>query len=211
MRRNSVLTSILFAGAVGLSFQALAAPAPLLEEGAHCVAYKAEKVMLFVSKSEVIGKNCDISAQVLPEVGGLYHIEVIIPVHSFNSGDADRDRDVMTILKSSERPELIYKTKALTADAWKALFAKNDFDIEGELTIGAKSFPVVLHSHYKAESGQPEIEGMAKVHFADFDIKPPSVMAGVVAKAKPDLELYFHLMSQRILGADSIRLGSVAR
>jgi polyisoprenoid-binding protein YceI len=194
-----------------LMLSGVAQAAPLLEDGAHCVAYKAEKVMLFVSKSEVIGRNCDISAQVLPEVGGLYHIEVIIPLHSFSSGDVERDRDVAKILKESERPEMTFRTKAMNAADWKKLFAKPAFEIEGELTIGAKAYPVKLQSHYISKDESAEIEGLAKVRFEDFGISPPKVVAGIVAKAKPEFELYFHLLSQRILGADSIRLGSVER
>lgn len=179
--------------------------ASLLEDGAHCVAYKAQKVMLFVSKSDVIGKNCDIAAQVLPEVGGLYHIEVIIPVRSFASGDADRDKDVAKILKEGERPELTFRTKAMTADAWKALFAKGEFDIDGDLSIGAKAYPVKMASHYIAKDDAAEVDGVTKVKFEDFGIVPPKVVAGIVVKTKPDLELHFHLLSQRILGADQIR------
>lgn len=195
-----------------LLFGALSAWAGLstLDPGAHCVAYKVEKVVLFISKSEVVGKNCDISAQVLPEVGGLYHIEVIIPVRSFNSGDADRDKDVADILKADQKPEMTFRSKAMTADQWKALFTKGDFEVEGELSIGNKSYPLKLHSKYLTTDDGAEVDGIAKVRFSDFDISPPKVVGGVLAKAKPDLELDFHLLSQRILGADSIRLGTSA-
>lgn len=183
--------------------------ASLLEEGSHCVAYKAERDVLLglFSGRSVIGKNCDVAAQVLPEVGGLYHIEVNIPVRSFNSDDPDRDQDVQKLLKMEERQELTFRTKALTADAWRDLFAKGDFDLEGELSIGKKSFPLTIRSHYLAKDDAAEVDGVAKVRFKDFDIEPPRVVGGVVVKAKPDLELHVHLVSQRILGADSIRLG----
>lgn len=174
------------------------------------MAYKAEKVMFFLSSSEVVGKNCDVSAQVLPEIGGLYHIEVNIPVRSFNSGDSERDHDVMKILKADERPELTFRTKAMTAEEWKKLFAKSDFDIEGELMIGKKSFPLKIRSKYIVKDDNAEVDGHARVRYADFDITPPTVVGGVVAKAKPEFELHFHLQSQRILGADSIRLGAAA-
>lgn len=185
--------------------------ASLLDEGAHCVAYKAEKVVLFVSKSDVVGKNCDVSAQVLPEVGGLYHIEVNIPVRSFNSGDSDRDQDVMKLLKADERPEITYRTKALTAEQWKALFAKTEFDLEGELSIGGKTFPLKVQSTYLPKGDAAEVDGIARVKFKDFGIDPPKVLGGVAARAKPDLELHFHLLSQRILGATSIQLAPEAK
>lgn len=183
------------------------APAALFEEGSHCVAYRAEKVMFLFKKDEVIGKNCDISAQVLPEVGGLYHIEVNVPVRSFNSGDADRDKDVVKILKMDERPEITFRTKAMNADEWRELFKKENFDLEGEIYIGSKSFPLKMEAHYTAKEDSAEVNGIIHLKFEDLDIRPPRVGAGLVAKAKPDLELHFNLVSGRILGADSIRLG----
>lgn len=179
----------------------------LFEEGSHCVAYKAVKTMFLVSNDTVVGKNCDVSAQVLPEVGGLYHIEVNVPVRSFNSGDTDRDKDVLKILKADERPELTFRSKAFSAAQWHELFAKKEFPLEGELFIGAKGFPLTMQVRYLDKNESAEVDGTAHVRYQDFEIKPPKVAAGIVAKAKPDLELHFHLQSHRILGADSIRLG----
>ena len=187
--------------------QAFAAPnLSLLDPGTHCVAYRAEKTVLFVSTSSVIGKNCDISAQVLPEVGGLYHIEVIVPIKSFQSGDEGRDADVAKDLKIDVKPELTFKSKAMSVEEWRALFAKGTFDLPGELSVGDKSYPIKVSSEYLQVDDQPEVDGIAKVKFEDFGISPPKVIAGIVAKTKPDLELHFHLLGSRILGADSIRL-----
>ncbi len=197
----SSLLLVLFVGAVS------AAPDDVLfSEGSHCVAYKVIKTMFLVSNDTVVGKNCDVSAQVLPEVGGLFHIEVSIPARSFNSGDPDRDKDVLKILRAKERPELTFRSKALTVDAWRALFAKKDFPLEGQLYIGPNAFPITLQVEYKALEKSAEVLGRAKVKFQDFAMKPPKVGGGLVAKSKPDFELHFHLISNRILGADSIRL-----
>jgi len=184
-----------------------ATEAVLLEEGSHCVAYKVKKTMFLLKEDSVVGKNCDVSAQVLPEVGGLYHIEVNVPVRSFNSGDTDRDKDVLKILKAEERPELTFRSKAFTGDQWRDLFAKKEFPLEGQLYIGGYSYPLALQVQYFGKTNSAEVHGNARVRFQDFDIKPPKVAGGIVAKSKPDFELHFHLVSQRILGADSIRLG----
>lgn len=183
-------------------------PGPsLLEEGSHCVAYKVVKTMFLVKDDVVVGKNCDVSAQVLPELGGLYHIEVNIPVRSFSSGDSERDKDVLVILKASQRPELTFRSKAYDVGQWREKFAKTDFPLEGELYIGAKAYPLTLQVKYSEKESTAEVDGAGKVRFKDFDIKPPKVAGGLVAKAQSDFELHFHLVSQRILGADSIRLG----
>jgi polyisoprenoid-binding protein YceI len=185
----------------------MASPAgtPVLAEGTHCVAYRAQKTMLLLRTQEVVGRNCDISAQVLPEVGGLYHIEVNIPLRSFQSGETDRDKEVMKILLSDQRPELTFRSRALTAEGWRELFAKSEFELEGYLSIGNKTFPLKLAARYSERSESAEVEGLAQVRFSDFDLRPPKIVGGLLVKTKPELELHFHLLSQRILGADSIR------
>lgn len=180
----------------------------LFEAGSHCVAYKVRKTSFFVSTSDVVGRNCDVSAQVLPEVGGLYHIEVNIPIRSFSSGDSERDRDVMKILKAEQRAELTFKTTAQTAAQWRELFAQKNFDMDGQLTIGEKSFPVKMSAIYSETEEQAEIDGSTRVRFEDFGLRPPKVGGGIIASVKPELELHFHFISQRILGADSIRLAA---
>ncbi len=177
----------------------------LFEEGTHCVGYKVEKVMLLVSSSYVIGKNCDVSAQVLPELGGLYRIEVGVPIRAFQSGEEARDQDVMKTLKADVRPEILFKSRSMTANQWRELFARSEFSLDGELSIGDKSYPLKVSSHYTETSDNAEVDGLAKVRFADFEISPPKVAGGLIAKSKPDFELHFHLLASRILGADTIR------
>lgn len=192
--------------ALTFAFGSMAMPSPF-EEGSHCVAYQVEKVFLFIKTQTVVGKNCDVSAQVLPELGGLYHIEVNIPIRSFRSGDTERDKDVMRILRAEERPELTFRSKSLSSENWRELFSKKNFDLEGDLTIGENSFPLKIAIDYVDTDERAEVEGYAKVKFADFNLKPPTIAGGIIVKSKPDLELFIRLQSQRILGADSIRMG----
>jgi hypothetical protein len=177
----------------------------LFEAGSHCVAYRVNSTVFFVKSNTVTGRNCDVAAQVLPEVGGLYHIEVNIPIRSFDSGDDERDRDVIKILKADKRPELTFISESLSPEKWRELFGRDEFDLQGRLLIGEKSFSVKFSSKYTRGDDADEIDGRAKVRFQDFDLKPPRVAGGVFAKVKPDLELHFHFVSPRILGADSIR------
>mgnify|MGYP000134285359 CR=1 FL=1 len=70
------------------------ASASLLQNGDHCVAYKTEKRIFLVKNVTVIGKNCDVSSQVIPQVDGSFSIEMSVPVEGFHSGEPERDRDV---------------------------------------------------------------------------------------------------------------------
>jgi len=199
-----VLSSFLLFGFMNT---AVALADPQFDDGSHCVAYQVEKTMFLVKSDVVVGKNCDVSAQVLPEVGGLYHIEVNVPVRGFNSGDTDRDQDVLKILQAEVRPELTFRSKAFSGDQWREMFARKNFPLEGQLYIGQNSYPLTLNVAYVDKENSAEVHGRAQVKFQDFALKPPKVGGGIVAKSKSEFELFFHLVSTRILGADSIRLG----
>jgi hypothetical protein len=183
-----------------------AAALSLLEEGSHCVAYRVQLVRFFVNQVAVVGRNCDVAAQVLPEVGGLYHIEVNIPVRSFQSGDLSRDKDVSKILKAEQRAEITFKTTSLSAEQWRKVFAQKTFLLEGDITIGDKTFPLKVTADYQMKSEGAEVDGLGNIQFSDLGLRPPVLLGGMVARVKSDLELHFHLVSQRILGANSIRI-----
>jgi polyisoprenoid-binding protein YceI len=199
---NKVLLTLLLWS--GLNAWAAAYPSKL-EGGDHCVAYRVEKTMFFVKGVEVVGRNCDISAQILPEVGGLYRIEVNIPIDKFSSGEAERDKDVRKILKADVKPEMTFRSKALTTAQWNELLVTKDFVLEGELSIGEKFYPLKVIANH--EMGEPtgNIDGVAKATFSDFELKPPKVGGGVIAKTKKNIELDFHLQVGRILGADFLK------
>ncbi len=188
-----------------------AAEPSILEEGAHCVAYRVKKTVFFIKSDDVIGRNCDVSAQVLPEVGGHYHVEVNIPIRGFSSGDSERDRDVMKILKADQRPELTFKSASRSADEWREMFAKKEFVMDGELAIGDKSYPLKVNSRYVEKEDGAEIDGSVKMKFQDFGLRPPKVGGGLIANVKPDLELHYRFSSQRILGGNSIRVSTTAQ
>lgn len=179
--------------------------ASVFEDGGHCVAYRAQKTMFYVATTPVVGKNCDISAQVLPEVGGLYRIEVNIPIRSFSSGDTSRDEDVAKVLQVDIRPELLFRTKPMTVEQWRNLFKQGRFDLDGELTVGEKNYPIKLKAEYLEKGETVEVKGLSQLQFKDLELKPPKVVGGIVAQAKQDLELLFQLESNRILGADTIK------
>jgi hypothetical protein len=177
----------------------------VFEENSHCVAYRAQKTMFYVATTPVVGKNCDVSAQVLPEVGGLYRIEVNIPIKSFSSGDTSRDEAVAKTLQADVRPELVFRTKAMTVEQWRNLFKQGKFDLDGDLSIGEKNYPIKLKAEYVDRGEVVEVKGISQLQFKDLELSPPKVVAGIVAQAKQDLELLFQLESNRILGADTIK------
>jgi hypothetical protein len=153
---------------------------------------------------QVVGKNCDISAQLLPVVGGNYQVEVSIPITSFDSGDKDWDQDFRDLLKVSEQPDILFRSKEMSEKEWRQVVQKTSITLDGELNINNKTFKVTTPVQIKKVSGGVEVDGMTTVPFSKFELEPPKTMGGLITKTDSDLELHFHLVSEKILGADKI-------
>ena len=95
-------------------------PRSMFDFGKHCVAYKVKKKSFSVFSSTVVGKNCDISVQLLPVVGGGYQVDVSVPINGFDSGDRDRDQDVRVILKESEQSDIMFHSKVMSEIEWRS-------------------------------------------------------------------------------------------
>lgn len=186
---------------------AMASPvalASMFSAGQHCVGYKFKKKSLSVFSHQVVGKNCDISAQLLPVVGGGYQVEVSIPISSFDSGDKDWDQDFRDLLKESEQPDILFHSKVLSEKEWKLLVQKSDVVMEGELNINNKKYPLTAPCKIIKVPGGVEVDGVTTVPFAKFELQPPKTAGGLIAKADSDLEIHFHLVSDKVLGADKL-------
>lgn len=179
-------------------------PKSMFDAGKHCVGYKVKKKSLSLFNGTVVGKNCDISAQLLPVVGGGYQIEVSVPIAGFDSGDKDRDQDVKSILKESEQSDIIFRSKTMNEKDWKQFVQKPNVSLDGELTIAGKAYGISAPAQITKAGTGLEIDGIAVVPFSKFELQPPKFGGGLIAKADSDLELHFHLLSDKILGADKV-------
>ncbi len=190
-----------------LCFRGGASAPPLskiLADKDHCVAYKASKRMFLVRSVQVIGQNCEVSSQILPELGGKYLVEVLIPVSRFESGEAERDRDVVKLLGRAGRSEVIFRSESMDQETWKKRMSQGVFEVRGKLQIGEQSYDVKAQAQVHEGPNGPEVEGMVKARFEDFELKPPAMGLGLMAQVGRDLELHFRLSGRRTLGLGSL-------
>ena len=92
----------------------------------------------------------------------------------------------------------------MSENEWKKALQKSSLVLDGELIIAGKSYSISAPSQITKIKGGVEVDGVAVVPFAKFDLQPPKVGGGLIAKADSDLELHFHLLSPKILGADKV-------
>lgn len=164
----------------------------LPEKTASCVAWRTRKRMFLVSSARPVGVNCDITSRRVETPQGK-QIEVRAPIHKFSSGEPDRDKEVLDILKAGVQPDLLVRTAPLTSDP----FDTESGTLAGELSIGGKTYPIEIP--YRVEkAGQVDLVGVVKTTFTAFGIDPPVVGGGMVAKVYDELELHYRLIRDSI-------------
>jgi hypothetical protein len=176
----------------------------LFEAGQHCVGYKTQKTLLFVKKVEIIGRNCNASVEVIPDLDQTYYLKVSVPVDGFDSGEPDRDKAVAKILGQPKQSEVVFESKPMSQKAWQDLMAKDQFEIPGTFKVNGNSYPLAIKASRAQGAFGWELDGFVASTFTQFGITPPKIVGGLVARAADKLELHFHLLASKTLGADSL-------
>lgn len=200
-----ILWSVMFAFLWGVAFAKPPEIENVMEPTDHCVAYHAQKRLFFIRTVQVVGKNCDISAEVIPEPGGRFHVEVTVPVLSFDSGEIERDRDVAKILKADIYKTMTYVSASLTEAEWQKKLSEGKFQLEGKLVIQDQPFPVESQIQLiKSEDGKLSIQGVVSTEFKQLKLAPPRLWGGLGAQVNEELNLIFKIQSDKTLGASSL-------
>ena len=113
------LFGIITTGILLLLNSALAFPEePVFAPEEHCLAYKTVKTMFFFADVDVIGKSCDVTAEMhWEESGEKVQVEVSVPVKTLDSGTPLRDRDIPGILKADLTPNIRFVSEWLEKSA----------------------------------------------------------------------------------------------
>ncbi|MCW2650216.1 MAG: YceI family protein [Mycobacterium sp.] len=123
-------------------------------------------------------------------------ITATVDVASIDTANADRDRNVLSpaLFDVAKRPTMVFRSTRVTG-------AGSEYRVDGELTIGEVTRPIVLAAEFggiESFPGGPRhagFEATMEIRRKDFGIDvelPPAVsavMLGEVVKAELDLEL----------------------
>ena len=189
------------------AFLAAAAAADDEEEifsaGDHCVAYRTVKDVFFAIDTEIIGRNCEVTASLVASEGGAGpRIVVEVPIKGFRSGSFLRDRSVRDLLKAKTQPSLHFASDPIDVEAVRTDFASGRFHVSGALTIGGKDFPVQFPLEIVEHEDRIAVRGRLPTTFAAFEVEVPTVAGGLIARPHEDLELVVHLDLGRVEGLE---------
>lgn len=169
--------------------------------GKSCVAWKTSKRMFLMKTVEPVGMNCDVKAQDQSAIGAngeTHKISISVPIDKFDSGEPSRDKDVTSQLKADVQPNLEYTSQELTATDWERLFKGELREIDGALKIAGKAYPVKMSIVGSKEDDDQVVAGSVDTTYTAFDLKPPVIAGGLVAKVHDSLSLHFRLYGKDV-------------
>ncbi len=167
--------SFLFVLILNLVSKTLSAEA-IPDLGLNCVAWKTTKVMFLVNMVYPVGTSCSVQVTRSPKGNELTEYKVIVPIASFDSGEKDRDKEVLKILKAD---------------------MQSDIEIIGNITakVPEQSITISVAGEKFTLPVKATIENnvlyvQANTQFSNLNMKAPSVLGGFIAKVKDILELH---------------------
>jgi hypothetical protein len=150
----------------------------------NSVVYLAQKKVFVFKTVDVIGINKEIAFSKASLNSG-YILTLSMPIENFKTDDPDRDKEVTNILKIKENKFLTFTSQTLSKDQMERLKVGKLETIAGFLNIGKEKFDVLFQMSLDDEY----IKGEFNSTFSHFNIEPPSVGFGLVAKARDYLKL----------------------
>lgn len=176
---------VVFIGLIAVATLATSAE-PEFPPGQSCAAWKTKKRMFLVRSVEPVGVSCDLKVQrTSAEVG--WGLQISIPVASFNSGEAERDAEVVKLLKGDGHPNILISSETLAPQLIEQFHKGESVQVSGRIEVGGKA---IERSFTVLKDKQGFARVSLKTQFKDFDLEPPQVAGGVVAKVRDDLELH---------------------
>jgi len=174
----------------------------LFEPGDHCVAYRTIKEMWFGSEVEVVGRSCEVSAELVTADTGS-RVVVSVPIKSLRSGNMLRNGSVADLLGVKLQPDLLFTSDPIDVDALLPGIARGGFVMSGSLSLGNKPYPIDFPLEIVESAGRRIVKGRLETTFEAFSIEVPTVMGGFIAKPHEELELIVHLDVARVDGLDA--------
>ncbi len=167
---------------------------PIFAPEEHCLAYKTVKTMFFFADVDVIGKSCDVTAEMNREESGeKTQVEISVPVKTLDSGNPLRDGDIPGILKADLTPNIRFVSEWLEKSAWDKMMEGQLPEVSGNLEVAGGIFPVKFALSFSKQAGFLLVAGQLKTTFSALNVDVPLVAGGLIADPQDALELPLHL------------------
>ena len=181
----------------------------IFQQREHCVAYQTEEVVFLFVDSDVVGKTCEISAQ-MERQGEYIRFMVSFPISSLDSGIGMRDEDVAEMLLAETYPNINFISNFIKEEQLSEALNKGSTKLAGVLEFAGKSHKVKFPLKIYEQSKTWLVTGKLVTSLSEFGLELPSVLGGVIADTRDYLALLVNLHFDRVQGFSELRDASLS-
>ena len=176
----------------------------IFQQRDHCVAYQTEETIFLFVESDVVGKTCEISAQI-ERKGEYIRLMVNFPISSLDSGIDMRDEDVAEMLLAEAHPEISFISDFIKEEQVSEALNKGSTILAGLVKFAGRSQKVEFPLKIYEQSETWLVTGKLVTSFSEFGLELPSVLGGVIADTRDYLALLVNLHFDRVQGFAELR------
>lgn len=158
--------------------------------GEGCAVYEATKRVAFVRTVEVVGRSCELTAQLTWNEQGHVEVEATLPIASIDSGEGRRDRYMTEGMDAERHPLLVFRAGPIPGAEAQRLLAGDTVALEGTLEVAGRAHPLRIRLSVEERPDGDRLQGVAQTRFTELGLEPPRVgLRGVIADADDELTL----------------------
>ena len=189
---------------IGFKFNVLAAtPFEVkcyITSSASEVIYDAEVSLFFLGSQRIQAVNRDISGEIkLISADGKLDGELRFAADGFNSNNRRRDGNVAYYLGYPEHPIISFVPRRVDVSGEKVnLEDWRMAELHGELSVNGVTRELSFPIKYRRYQEMLSIEGTLDVAYSDFRIRRPTVLGGLVKRARKRITLNINWVGKTI-------------
>jgi polyisoprenoid-binding protein YceI len=105
-------------------------------------------------------------------------IEIVVPVESFDSGNSNRDSNMLDTVESDKYPDVQFVSEEIVVDQWDKTTDgySGTWRVKGQLTFHGQTQPVEIPVIVKGGNGSFEATGEFNISLKAFGVRRPKLL-----------------------------------
>lgn len=120
-------------------------------------------------------------------------VEIEAPVESFDSGNGNRDSNMLDVVEADQYPTVRFVSDSITIEAWNETEQgwQGTWQVQGQLTFHGQTHPTTIPVEVAVAGSAFEAQGSFEVSLEQYDVDRPKLLLMPIGKTI-DLKATIH-------------------
>lgn len=105
-------------------------------------------------------------------------VTIRVPVASFDSGNSNRDSNMLDAVEADRYPEVLFESTAISVQRWERTSSgyEGSWTVGGNLTFHGQTHPVTIPVTVRIEGNRFEATGAFSIALSQFKVRRPKLL-----------------------------------